>query len=286
MKMEHLVPRINKHMNPQVLRGLNFKDFIHPEDQKGLKRMDAVPGVKKLLAETISNLREKFTTMEMMGDGINITLDSYPELYKLLCDAANTLDLKDVPDFSMTWSYDISVGTEGARKPRVTALSGTIDLLNDKELTFMLGHELGHIMAGHKPYHNLLITLYTPLMKMVPHADMWLSVLRPMLLQWYRISDFTADRAGLLTCQDISVALTTMIKRSGIPKKYYDSIKPESILRQAQIFELKNRDLADNLIQNLSINSACAPWLVVRAAMLHRWYKSGEYNDIIQKFSI
>ena len=268
------------------LKGLSAKDFIHPEDEKGIKSMDAVPGLKKFLAETISNLREKFTSIEMYGDGINVSEGSYRELYSLLKEATSILENEKIPDFSLSWSYDISMGSEGAKNPRITALSGAIDLLEEEELLFLLGHELGHIMAGHKPYHNLLITFYTPLMKMVPNAEIWLSVLRPLLLQWYRTSDYTADRAGLLVCQDINVALRTMVKMAGRPQKYYEEIKPESFLKQAIAFERKNQGLADGLIQNLSINTACAPWMVMRAAKLYSWYKSGEYTEIINIHAI
>lgn len=270
----------------EILKGLSAKEFINPEDKRGLERLDAVPGMKKFLAETISNIREKFITIEMMGDGVNITPESYPDLHSVLSETAKILDIDKIPDFSMRWSYDISIGTEGSKHPRISALSGAVDLLSDKELTFLMGHELGHLMAGHKPYHNLLITFYTPMIKMVPNAEVWLALLRPLLLQWYRLSDYTADRAGLLACQDIDVAIKTMIKMSGIPLKYHDKISPEAFLKQAVRFEQNNRGFADNIIQNLTINTACAPWLVVRAAKLYEWYKSGEYDELIKKHSI
>lgn len=269
-----------------ALKGLTPQDFYHPEDLKGLKRLEAVPGIKRFLAETISNLREKFTSIEMYGDGINISQDVYPELFEILVSVSRTLGREEVPNFSLTWGYDISMGTEGAKSPRITALSGAIDLLEGDEISFLIGHEIGHIMAGHKPFHNVLITLYTPLMKKVPNAEIWMSLLRPMLLQWYRTSDYTADRAGLLACQNINVALKTMVKMSGIPKKFYHKINPDSILKQAIEFERKNQNLADGLIQNLSINTACAPWMVVRAAKLYQWYKSGAYTEIINTHAI
>lgn len=270
----------------RLLKTLAPQDIYDPEDLNGLKRLDAIPGMKKFLAETISNLREKFTSIEMYGDGINITKEGYPELHDLLVAVAKTLGNCNVPDFSMTWGYDISMGTEGAKSPRITALSGAIDLLDEDGLRFLIGHEIGHIMAGHKPYHNVLITFYTPLMKMVPNAEIWLSLLRPLLLQWFRTSDYTADRAGLLACQDMNVALKTMVKMSGIPKKYYDTINTESFLRQAVEFDRNNQGIAEGLIQNLSINTACVPWMVVRAARLYQWYKSGAYTEIINKNAI
>ena len=73
---------------------------------------------------------------------------------------------------------------------------------------------------------------------------------------------------------------------SGIPTKYYDSIRPETIIKQAVEFNRKNQGLAEGLIQNLSINTACAPWLVIRAAKLYQWYQSGAYTEIINKHAI
>ena len=268
------------------LKGLLATDFIHPDDEKSVHKMDTIPGMKKFLAETVSNIRGKFADIEMYGDGINITETAYGELFAILKEAATILDNDRIPNFSLSWNYNISIGTVGAKNPRITALSGAIDLLDDDELLFLLGHELGHFMAGHNPYRNLLITFYTPLLKLLPNAEVWLALLRPLLLQWYRLSDFTADRAGLLACQDINVALTTMIKMSGLPKKYYGDIDQKSILKQAIRFEQQNRNFAENIIQNLSINTACAPWMVVRAAKLHDWYTSGQYASIINKYAV
>lgn len=267
------------------LKNVPVQELLHPDDAKSLNKLDAVPGMKKLLTETISNLREKFAAVEMYGDGLNVNEYAYQELYALLKEATEILDMDKTPYFSLSWSYQISVGSEGAKNPRIMALSGAVDLLDDDELLFLLGHELGHILAGHKPYQNLLITFYTPLMNMVPNAQVWLGVLRPLLLQWYRNSDYTADRIGLLACQDINVAFRTMIKMSGLPKKYHQAINTDMLLKQAARFEQQNSGIAESIIENLSINTACVPWLVVRAAKLNEWYNSGEYDRILNTFA-
>lgn len=80
-----------------ILKGLTPQVFYHPDDLKGLKRLETIPGVKKFIADTISNLREKFTSIEMFGDGINITEDGYPELYNILYSVVQTLDRDMIP---------------------------------------------------------------------------------------------------------------------------------------------------------------------------------------------
>jgi hypothetical protein len=38
------------------------------------------------------------------------------------------------------------------------------------------------------------------------------------LVNWLRMADYTADRAGLLACQDVNSAMTAMAKIAGLPK--------------------------------------------------------------------
>ncbi len=267
----------------KILKGLTASEYINPEDKEWLDVLDAVPGIKSYVGKTLADFREKYVTINIIGSGVNITPESYPDLYAHLSDASKILDVQNAPELSMQWSYNMSMETFGSKSPRIAATSGVVDLLTDKELSFLLGHELGHIMAGHKPYHELFMALYSPMMNFIPNANVWLALVGRKLLNWYRFSDFTADRAGLLACQDIDVAITTMAKLSGAPMKYYDNLEAKHFLKQAKIFEQNNRGLADNIMQNLSVATATSPWLVVRAAKLYDWYESGEYQNVLDK---
>ena len=262
---------------------LDYQSLRYPEDVSLTAKLDSVPGFKKFMLETICMLNEKFVGIQFAGNGLLVTEDSLPELYGKLKETCATLGVSDVPEFSLKWHYDISATTEGAAQPRITALSGAIDLLDDNELKFILGHELGHQLCGHKPYHIFLESLYTPIINSIPGGEMWIALVRTTLVNWYRVSDYTADRFGLLACQDIEVALRTMIKRAGIPKKYYDSINIKSFIKQAEEFDVMVAGNASKFINYVSLNSACMPWMVARAAKLMQWYKSAEYKKLINQ---
>ena len=109
----------------------------------------------------------------------------------------------------------------------------------------------------------------------------WASIIRMPLLDWYRKSDFTADRMGLLCCQDLRVALSTMIKKAGLPQSHYNEINVEGFIKQAKEFEELHSGYWDKIIKNLSLRSAESPWLVARAAKLLEWVESGEYKYVI-----
>lgn len=254
-----------------------FDNIEYPEDKSLRNKLDAIPKFKSFMMNTICALREKYIAVEFVGNGIHITDSCLPELHQQLVTVCNKLGVRDIPGFSLMWGYYITAATEGAKHPHITAMSGAIDMLTKEELDFVLGHEIGHQVCGHKPYHMFLESMYMPLINTVPGGEIWVSLVRSTLLNWYRVSDFTADRIGLLACEDINVALSAMIKMSGIPQKYHNSINVDSFIKQALEFDTMFSGTAGTLINYVSINSAFNPWLVARAAKLYEWYKSNEY---------
>ena len=264
-----------------AIKGLDPETILHPDDKSTMNTLRKIPGFKTAVDKTVVNIMEKYATIEYTADGINVNQKSMPTVYQQLKEACRILDIKKVPDCSTDWFYYICTFTVGEQKPRIVLQSGTVDLLDNDEMLFMLGHELGHIKCGHKTYHMFTEAMYLP----VASSDLsiWMSLVKMPLLNWYRVSDFSADRMGLLCCQDINVALKTMIKMSGLPKKCYDRIDIKSFLQQAVEFNEKYSGTMDSIIKYLSINAAARPWLVVRAGELYNWYQSGEYNKIINK---
>lgn len=265
-----------------ALKGLDTTEILHPQDRSTIKKLNKIPGFKAIVDKTIVNIMEKYAEIEYSAEGINVTSKSMPVIHRQLMEACRLLDIKDIPVCSTDWLYGISSFTIGEQRKRMVLQSGTIDLLSFDELFFMMGHELGHMKCGHKTYHMFTEALYMPIVN--SDLKIWMSLVKMPLLNWYRISDFTADRMGLLCCQDINVALSTMIKMAGLPKKCYSQIHIESFIQQAIDFEKNYSGTMDSVIKYLSINTSAMPWLVVRASELWSWYHSGEYNKILNKY--
>lgn len=128
----------------------------------------------------------------------------------------NTLHLKKIPDLYISWDYSINGFTAGSENPIIGLTSGAIDLLTDNELRYVLGHEVGHIKSGH--------VLYQTMAEVIPIIGDILGTatlgiggiigtgLQLALLYWWRMSEFTADRAGLLACQDEDSVINALIK--------------------------------------------------------------------------
>lgn len=252
----------------------------HPEDSEVIDSLNKIPFFKKFLNNTIVPIKEAYNEVESFGDGWSITHQSAPKIYKTLKEACETLGIRTIPKLASEWFYAPSSFSAGNENFRIVISSGSIDLFEEEELIFFLGHELGHYICGHKPYQMLLEALYLPVID-EPTVKMWSTIVKVPLLDWYRKSDFTADRVGLLCCQNIDVALRVMIKRAGLPKKCYNQINTRAFLKQAYDFENNHSGTLDKIAKSLSLRSCEYPWMVQRAERLYEWYNSGKYQRFI-----
>lgn len=263
------------------IRGLDVSKILHPEDKATIEKLNKIPKFKTIVDHTIGSIMEKYVAVEYSGEGINVSSKCLQNLSEQIREACRLLDISEVPACSVNWFYHISSFSVGEKNRRIVFPSGSIDLLAPEELDFLIGHELGHMKCGHKTYQMLTEAMYRPLAG--SDLDIIMNLIKMPLLDWYRISDFTADRVGLLCCQDINVALKTMIKMSGLPKKFHDQIHIDSFIQQANDFKKNHSGVVDKIIKYFSINAATMPWLVLRASELLAWYQSGEYDRILSK---
>jgi hypothetical protein len=109
------------------------------------------------------------------------------------------------------------------------------------------------------------------------------SPLHLALLQWSRMSEFTADRAGLLACQDVATATRVMMKLAGMPIRHYNEMRLDAFVAQAKHFESLDYEKLNKAIKILSIMGSTHPWTVMRAAELIRWTDSGEYQRVLER---
>lgn len=265
-------------MNKVKLNNLDIASILHPDDASTINKLNNIPGFSRVLDSTVGNLMERIAEVEYSGEGVDATSKSMPALHSGLVECCDILNITKIPALTLDWWYGVSAFAVGEKKQRIVLKSGTVDLLTADEIKFMIGRELGHILAGHKRYHMLTEALFLPIV----NSDLkdLFRIIKMPLLSWYRYSDFTADRFGLLCCQDINVALSTLIKQSGLPKKYFDRINIKAFIKQAEEFDTQNTKL-DKIFKALSINASAMPWLVLRGAHLLGWYKLGGYNEII-----
>lgn len=263
------------------LKGLELADYQHESDKAAFLSLEKVKAFDKAVDWVIKNAVEQVNDVQQTGSSIRVTEVSNSKLLNLMRMVANTVDIKDIPQAYTRWGYDIYISTDGDKNPKMIFNTGTLDLLTDGELRFLIGHEFGHIKSNHLKY-LLLCRYWSMYASFIPGS----TLLQIPLFHWSRMTDLTADRVGLLACQDINVALKTMIKMAGLPIKYFDEANINAFIDQAESFKPAKMGVMNKLVERISVLDNASPWMVRRASELLKWYNSGEYKALINKYGV
>ena len=270
---------------PQTrLQGLRPQSYEHPSDKKTLDALQGQSGIETLIRKCNEFGLERLLRVQLMGSYLRATEDCFPELFRAVQEGCEILDVPKRPSVYIQ-PGGLNAFTAGVDQPILVFNAGLIDSLTDDELRFVVGHELGHIKSGHVLYYQVAMLLPV-LAEVVGVATLGIGSLLSFplevaLVRWQRMSELTADRAGLLACQDVNVATTAMIKLAGLPQKFFDRVNTEDFLAQAREFEAFDSDKLDWMAKILSGLGQSHPWTVMRASELLRWIDSGAFEKLL-----
>lgn len=265
----------------QSLINLQSTQYEHRFDREALEAVRKLPGFDSVVNFVLNWTMIKWHIVELCGSNFHVTKESCPELYNMVRESAETLDIDRLPEIYTQWSYGINAYTTGYKDDTILVLqSGSVDLMPDPELSFVIGHEMGHIKSGHVLYH-MMVKFFAQIISSTILAGKFIVPIQLGLNYWYRMSEFTADRAGLLVCQDLEAALGAIMKMAGLPKRYFNTSDPHVFAKQAKEFMTKYGDTTDKIIRNISILDDTHPWTVMRAYELIKWVENGDYDKVL-----
>ncbi|MDH7511261.1 MAG: M48 family metallopeptidase [Methanolinea sp.] len=278
-------------MARQKIANLHDDEYEHPFDHKALEALEKTPMLDTTIKKVWERVGEDFLRVYYTGSSLRITEKNYPDLMALHREAYDILNMTGSIGFYMAQDPYPNAFTIGVTNPVIVLTTKLVDLMQPDEILFVIGHEMGHIKSRHMLYQQTAEIL-TMLGSVV--GDLTLGVgnlvtygVRVPLLYWSRMAEFTADRAGLLACQDISVATSVNMKFAGIPEKYCDNPPVETFLEQAEEFKNLNEDTLNKtfrlVLEANPFFGMTHPWTVLRAAELLKWQESGGYGRVLAR---
>lgn len=187
----------------------------------------------------------------------------------------------------------------GVNEPSLVLTSGLLELYQDspEELRFIIGHELGHLKCGHvsmgvkaRAMLHLLRKVDDSALGLLNQTSEGRSVLTPLFfgqfLSWQRASDFTADRAGLLCCQDLQVAVEALWRlKHGVrsSSRFYDTSKQVDVNKILADFEDCERNPFVEVLFKIQNSRATSPFIEERMAYVQRWHDAGSVEQILSR---
>lgn len=260
--------------------GISPRAYEHPADRGALAGLRAVPGFGQVLKTLSGFFTERGVRLMALASAMRVGPDQYPEIDRLREECAAALDLERVPPLYIARDPQANAYTIGMDEPFIVLTTGLVEMVDAEGLRFAIGHEMGHVLSGHAVYRTMMIIILNlqRTMSWNPLSAIGLRAVYAALLEWYRKSELSCDRAGLLCGQDAAAALRMHIQLAG-------GLDPERIsipafLRQADEYD-GVEDIRDSIHKLRSLEYLAHPLAVVRAAQLQKWASSAEYRAML-----
>ena len=145
--------------------------------------------------------------------------------------------------------------------------SGLYTSLTERELLFVVGHEFGHVVYNH---HQL------PARAILAQQGGCDAELALKLMAWSRRAEISADRVGLLCCQDLNVAAKAFIKLSSGLSDELDDFDLQGYISQVEDLEAVSQTVraAEDLYSTHPFNP-------IRIVALNRFWQSHTLCDLL-----
>ncbi len=262
------------------LPDISSRAYEHPADRSALVALRKLTGFDAILRNIAGLFGDRSLRLLFLASSVRASEQQFPHLYQMMLDGAYVLDLPRVPELFITQDPMVNAMAIGTDKPFIVMTTGLVDLMDEDEARFVVGHELGHVLSGHSVYRTMLYALIALAARfaIVPIAWIGLKAVIWGLEEWYRKSELSCDRAGLLACQDIPAARRALMKTAGGPQ--LAELSHDAFLEQAREYDAVP-DVRESLIKLMQMQGQTHPFAVVRFAELDRWATEGEYSDIL-----
>ena len=260
--------------------GISPRTYEHPADRTALVALRRLTGFDTALRVLAGAFRERSLRLVHLASYVQVGPTQFPGLYAMVVDGSAVLDLDEVPDVFVAQGPYVNAHTLGIDKPWIVLTTGALDLYDEEELRFVIGHELGHVLSGHAVYRTLLHYLLAAATRVawVPVAGLGLRAVVFALEEWQRSSELSCDRAGLLVGQDIDAALRVHMKTAGGPR--LAEMDAVAFLAQAEAYESTGQ-VRDGVLKLLNMTGRTHPFAVQRAAELRAWVVGGHYSTVL-----
>lgn len=260
--------------------GISPRAYEHPADRGALVALRSVPGFDKVLKAVSGAVGERSLRLFALASYVRVSPKQYPVLDQIRNECATTLDLETVPELFVVRDAMPQAMAIGMDTPIVTISTGMLELLDEDGLRFIIGHELGHVLSGHAVYRTLLLQLVQIAtgFAWVPIGYWGLRAIVLALQEWYRKSELSCDRAGLLCVQDAKAALRVHAALAGATDP--DEMDVTGFLDQAKEYE-SGGDVRDSVLKLLHLDGRTHPMAALRATELQRWAAGDQYRTIL-----
>jgi len=200
-----------------------------------------------------------------------ITKEMTPKLYKLCNDVKKKLKFKEKIDFFIINSPEMNAFAIPSQSKeyanRIGIHSTIIDKMDDDELRFIVGHEIGHLVCKTYKVNQIMRFIFQ---KKQPNI-----LLRQKFMFWEKLNELSADRFGLIANENVEKAISSFFKLiSGLPKNI--------IKFDLDKFIKQNKAILESHTNGLESQNSTHPIPALRVISLDNFSKSRLFKSVIK----
>ena len=213
------------------------------------------------------------------ANAVRVSENQFGDVYRLYKQCLKTLDAPEEYPLYMSQTPMVNAGAFGMEEPFIILNSGTLILLEEEELEYVIAHEIGHILSDHVLYKTMTVLLINLANMGFPIVGLAARVVLVALLEWSRKSELSSDRAGLLGIRDPEIVMRSMMKMAGGGET--KDLNLQEFIVQAEEYR-EGGDVADQVFKVLNLMFQTHPFYTLRLSELRTWIESGDYDRIIR----
>ncbi|MBO4560541.1 MAG: M48 family metalloprotease [Bacteroidaceae bacterium] len=168
---------------------------------------------------------------EMAANALKITKATMENLYNICMEVKESLEYKEDIDFYIMGDNSVnaySYITEDFDMPHIIVInSGLFNLMDENELRFVLGHEIGHLVNKDSYVSRLYSFIYK-----VGGEDNAPEILKSRMDQYNQLAEYAADRYGFQGCMDLGACITALYKLTCGIDLYKMGVSIDSLIEQ------------------------------------------------------
>jgi Zn-dependent protease with chaperone function len=262
-------------------------DFVHPLDKIARQQLEGIPLLERASRQFLKSVHETQWRAWLLANSIRLSPRQVPELYRHLPGICDAFGINEPELYLMRGQANAF--TVGHTRTVIVLYDQLLEDLNDDEVEAVIAHECGHIVCEHQLYRQMaqaiagttgLLAQFTgPIGGLASLASV---PLQSAMMNWYRKSELSADRAAAVYMADPEPLKRALFHMTGAPKWFAASVSYPDFVAQALEYDTlaKQSGLGKILVKRLD-GPNTHPNAAIRFRELAAWADTAEYHALL-----
>jgi len=231
--------------------------------------------VESVLKDASLGPEENIWKNILQGHSFKVTPEMASPLYNLFNEVKEKLGYQKNIDFYITNTPELNAFAipqiDENEADIVNVNSGMIGMLDDDELRFVVGHEIGHLISRFARINRLIYFVF-PIPEEIP------LILQNKIELWKKLSELTSDRFGYIACSRLDKCASAFFKMAS-------GLDPVRINFDYRAYLTENEKILDYFSHNNG-NIMSHPVNPLRIKAIQLFSESGLYKDFLNNVEL